>query len=137
MKDSAPIIHGLASATAVASLLAAVVVIVLGFVAREQSSKSSPVRRGLEGSQAAGETTRAALLGGVASVLGHVVGSAANGRWTVSFSTALSILTYVTALQFLTVPLIRRGWGAKARGRAVVYAALLALAGSAAWTYSA
>ncbi|MFD4525885.1 hypothetical protein ACFWP7_18540 [Streptomyces sp. NPDC058470] len=42
MKESAPIVPGLASATAVASLLAAMVVMVLGFIAREQMAKSSP-----------------------------------------------------------------------------------------------
>ncbi|MFJ2827486.1 hypothetical protein ACIPC1_07740 [Streptomyces sp. NPDC087263] len=43
----------------------------------------------------------------------------------------MSILVHATARQFLTVWLIRRGWRAKARSRAVVYAALLAPAGSA------
>ncbi|MEV0035787.1 hypothetical protein [Streptomyces sp. NPDC050804] len=137
MKESASVVDGLASATAVASLVAAIGIIVLGFVARELMSKSSRVRRGETSSQAAGEGIRAALLGGVAAVLGHGVGSAMSGRWTVSFFIALEVLIYATALQFLTTSLIWRGWGPKSRGRAVVCAAVLALAGSAAWTYTA
>lgn len=117
MEESASIAHGLASATAVASLLAATAVIVLGFIARERMSKSSRVRRGQEGGQgdgqAAGEGMRAALFGGFAAVLGHGVGSAMNGKWTASFDIALGVLIYATALQFLTTSLIWRGWGAK------------------------
>ncbi|MFD4525886.1 hypothetical protein ACFWP7_18545 [Streptomyces sp. NPDC058470] len=48
----------------------------------------------------------------------------------------MSTLVHATARQFITVWLIRRGWRATARSRAVVSAALLAPADSAAWTYS-
>lgn len=59
-----------------------------------------------------------------------------NGEWTASSYTALGVLIHATALQFLTTTLIWRGWGAKARGRAVAVAALFVLLGSAAWAYT-
>lgn len=59
-----------------------------------------------------------------------------NGEWTASFSIALAVLIYATALQFLTTTLIWRGWVAKARGRAVAVAALLVLLGSATSAYT-
>ncbi|MPY61247.1 hypothetical protein [Streptomyces spongiae] len=124
------------SAVAVCCLLLAVVVIVYGFIARERlaNTERSPSRTDPEGAERG--LSRTALLGGVAVLLGHIAGSAAQNRWAFPWDLALQILIYVTALHFYEFVARRHEPTPRTRRISVAVLLLVAFAGSASAAYT-
>ncbi|MFE7439670.1 hypothetical protein ACFU7X_04295 [Streptomyces chartreusis] len=125
-----------ASAIVVGCLLSAVAVIACGFIARERlaNPRRSPSRTGPDSAERG--LSRTVLFGGVAVVIGHLVGSATRNRWAFHWGLAFEVLVYALALHFYEFVVKRRELTPTTRRISVAGLVLMAFVGSASAAYS-
>ncbi|MBA2806335.1 hypothetical protein E0500_002375 [Streptomyces sp. KM273126] len=125
-----------ASAIVVGCLLLAVAVIAYGFIARERMAnpRRSPSRTGPDSAERG--LSRTVPFGGVAVVIGHIVGSATRNRWAFHWDLALEILVYASALHFYEFVAKWREPTPTTRRISVAGLVLTAFAGSASAAYT-